>query len=158
MVLAVQGINTATDASGNTTETISNANGGNIKHDATATTTSADGKTVTILRDAPGGATFIATQKEVDASTASGKTITITDLGPYGSFMLDQRVTSASLDRLTRTTSTDSNGDCNGRKNQRESQWYDGNGSKGESMAGLADVNVGALGERGRGGNVVFMD
>ena len=75
----------------------------------TITTTSADGKTVSISRDLDGGG--IIEQTETRQTKADGSTVdTLTNVNADGS-MINQAVTSVSGDGLTKTVQTDSTGD-----------------------------------------------
>jgi hypothetical protein len=75
----VQTIATSTDGAGITTETLTNRSGGTVLLDTKTTITSADGKTITILRDATGGGYI--SQSEVRTTFADlHRTIVVTDL------------------------------------------------------------------------------
>ena len=119
VVTTIQSDDTVVNADGSTTETLTNYAGGTIaangeltaagttgsdKLNATTTTTSADGKVVTILRDQIGGGWT--TQQEVDTTNADGsRSIVVSDLNFDGSAS-NVTTTAVSADGLTRTVTS----------------------------------------------------
>jgi hypothetical protein len=116
MVTTIQTDSTAVNGDGSKTQTLTNYLGGAIqangeltatgtsgseKLNATTTTTSADHKVVTILRDQRGGGWT--TQREVDTTQADGaRTIVVSNLNPDGSAS-QVTTTAVSADGLSRT-------------------------------------------------------
>jgi uncharacterized protein YcsI (UPF0317 family) len=100
---------TVNNPDGSQTETISNFDVSGALRNRTATTTSGDGKTVTISRDLTGSG--IVGQTETHVTAADGSTvITVSDLNPDGS-LKDQTVATVSADGLTKSVQSDSTGD-----------------------------------------------
>jgi hypothetical protein len=119
VVTTIQTDNTAINGDGSKTETLTNylggaiqANGeltaagtsGSAKLNATTTTTSANGKVVTILRDQLGGGWT--TQREVDTTNAdASRSIMVSNLNPDGS-VSNVTTTALSADGLARTVTS----------------------------------------------------
>ncbi|WP_125900888.1 beta strand repeat-containing protein [Methylobacterium indicum] len=105
----VQTVRTAANGDGSRTETLSNATANGILRDRTTTTTSADRKTITILRDQDGNGAN--DQRETVLVNADGsRANTVSDLAPNGSVVgTVQHLVSAN--GQTGTTALDSNGD-----------------------------------------------
>ena len=119
VVTTIQTDDTVVNADGSTTETLTNYAGGTIqtngeltangtagseKLNSTATTTSANGLVVTILRDQLGGGWT--TQREVDTTNADGSTsIVVSNLNPDGSAS-NVTTTAVSANGLTRTVTS----------------------------------------------------
>ncbi|WP_018011479.1 hypothetical protein [Sinorhizobium medicae] len=104
-----QRIEVTTDAGGNRHRVVSNFNADGSLRDRTTTTTGAGGRTVTttIDQDGDGGAD----QSEVFTTNADGSTTTVTRaLAADGSLLGEVKV-AGSADGLSKTTSTDENGD-----------------------------------------------
>ncbi|ARO34317.1 serralysin-like metalloprotease domain-containing protein (plasmid) [Rhizobium sp. NXC14] len=99
---------TVVNGDGSRTRTETNRNGGGIVLDSKTTTTSADGKTITINRDELGGG--FTTERETRSTGVDGSlTITVQELAQNGS-TISEVSTVASADRLTRTVSQDADG------------------------------------------------
>jgi hypothetical protein len=138
---------TVNNPDGSQTQTISNDDVTGALMNRTVTTTSADGKTVTISRDLTGGG--IVDQTETHVVNAAGATvITVSDLNPDGS-LKDQTVATVSADGLTKSVQTDSTGqtDANGNpifdQTQTDVIVVDPDGSRTETITDLnADGSV----------------
>jgi hypothetical protein len=115
-------------------QTIGNYNGtGVYLFDRTATTTSADRKTVTVNRDTRGGGFW--TESETDVTGADGgMTVTVTDLNPNGSTH-DKSVTTTNA---TGTASTTPNA------TETDVIVYSPDGSKTETVTDYAGSGTGA--------------
>ncbi|MDX0958936.1 hypothetical protein GYB71_14555 [Sinorhizobium medicae] len=104
-----QRIEVTTDAGGNRHRVVSNFNADGSLRDRTTTTTGAGGRTVTTTIDQDGDGT--ADQSEIFTTNADGSTTTVTRaLAPDGSLLGEVKV-AGSADGLSKTTSTDENGD-----------------------------------------------
>ena len=97
-----------TNSGGSITQTLTNKNGGGVTLDKTVTTTSADGKSITIQRDANGDNLNDQTESRVTAADGS-TTITVSDLNPDGS-LKDQTTSVTTANGLTRMTQSDLDG------------------------------------------------
>ena len=134
VVDGVQSKLTVLNPDGSSTRTITNFDGtGTHVVNRTATTTSADLKTVTVNRDSTGGGVF--DQIEVDAKDASGNlTVTISDLNPNGSLKA-RSIATTSASGLSKTTGLDVNGDGVIDLTQSGLTVINGDGSKVETVS-----------------------
>jgi hypothetical protein len=123
---------TVNNADGSKTVTISNYDVTGALTSSTVTTTSADGKTVTIDRDLTGGGTVDQTETHVTNSDGS-TTITLSDLNPGGS-LKDQTVTTVSADGLSKSVQIDSTGDGTFDQTQTDDTVVNSDGSKTETI------------------------
>lgn len=109
----LQTITTVTQPGGEVVKTVTNSVGATaataILTDRTVTTTSADGKTITIERDSTGGGWFDQTEVRITAADGS-MTIVTTDFGQDGT-MIRRVNESVSADGMTRTEAVDRDGD-----------------------------------------------
>lgn len=109
----IQTVEVATDAQGVQTKTVTNYDGADqastILVDQTVTTTSADGKDITIERDSTGGGWFDSREERSENPDGS-RSVTKEDLAPDGS-VIRSTTQEVSADGLTRTTTADHDGD-----------------------------------------------
>ncbi|MES0207312.1 beta strand repeat-containing protein [Mesorhizobium australicum] len=128
-----QVIATTVDGSGNTTELWTNYNSGGTRLSAVQTVTSADGKTITISRDATGGGWF--SQVEVQATAADGsRTDTITNLSADGS-EVNKSTSTYSVNGLTKAVATDIDGNGTTDRTVTHSLVVNGDASRNETVA-----------------------
>jgi hypothetical protein len=109
----LQTIVTVTNGDGSKTETRTNLSGSDVATavviNSQVTTTSADGKIITINRDATGGGWV--SQKEVQTTNADGsRSYVITDYAKDGVTITDKVTKTISADGKTRTESLDADG------------------------------------------------
>ncbi|MGO7660464.1 beta strand repeat-containing protein [Rhizobium ruizarguesonis] len=100
---------TVVDASGNRTETVQHRSGNNTLLSQTVTTTSADGKSITIATDENGddkNDSLTNILVGTDGKTTNTASMLNTDTSTVG-----KTVTTTTADGLSKTTSTDANGD-----------------------------------------------
>jgi trimeric autotransporter adhesin len=97
-----------TNADSSITQTLTNKNSGGVTLDRTVTTTSADGKSISIQRDTNGDTLNDQTESRVTAADGS-TTITTSDLNPDGSLKIKTTSITAA-NGLTRTAQSDLEG------------------------------------------------
>ncbi len=103
---------TVQNPDGTSVETVVTSNGDGSQRSKTVTTTSADGLTVTQLSDVSGTTAYDLRQQAILVNNANGSTTrTETIRSGDDSTLLSQTVTQESADRLSRTVSSDLNGD-----------------------------------------------
>ncbi|WP_299395972.1 calcium-binding protein [Pelagibius sp.] len=109
----IQTVETTSDAQGVQTKTVTNYDGADqasaILIDQAVTTTSADGKDITIERDSTGGGWFDSREDRSENPDGS-RSVTKDDLAPDGS-VIRSTTQEVSADGLTRTTTIDRDGD-----------------------------------------------
>ncbi|WP_166507188.1 DUF4214 domain-containing protein [Frigidibacter mobilis] len=133
----LQSIDTVINANSSRTETVTNLVGSDSASAVLAsrieTTTSADGKQVTILTDSQGGGWFDRSEVRTTATNGS-RTVTISDLARDGSVIQSSSET-ISVNGLTRTQSLDRNGDGDGDLIVTETILVAQNGTRTETVA-----------------------
>ncbi|KYG21651.1 hypothetical protein SE92_16435 [Bradyrhizobium sp. AT1] len=127
-----QTIVNAVDGSGNRSNTISNFDVTGALRDRTATTTSANGLTVTIARDTDGNGLDDQTEQRV-TNANGGRTITLTDRNPDGSAR-STTVSTTSQDGLTKSVQTDLDGVGGIDRTRSDITIVAGDGSRAETI------------------------
>ncbi|EJT04977.1 hypothetical protein RCCGE510_12616 [Rhizobium sp. CCGE 510] len=123
---------TVVDASGNHTQTVERRSGNNTLLSQTVTTTSADGKSITITADTNGDG------KNDSLTTilvgTDGKTTNTATALNFDTSMVGKAVSTTTADGLSKTTSTDANGDNVNELVVDDVITTEGNGSRTETV------------------------